>query len=96
MLVGGPEASPPSEALVTRAAGAELVQITQYKETPCELCRCLKTRQQSGDFFLSIRFSSIQSLSCVQLFVTPWTAARQAACPSLSPGVFSNSCPLSW
>ena len=26
-------------------------------------------------------FSSVQSLSCVQLFVTPWTAARQ---PSLS------------
>ena len=24
-------------------------------------------------------FSSVQSLSCVQLFVTPWTAARQAS-----------------
>ena len=74
VLVGGPEASLPSEALVTHAAGADLlVQITQYKETPCELCRCLKTRQQSGDFFLSIRFSLIQSLSGVRLFVTPWT-----------------------
>ena len=27
---------------------------------------------------------------------TPWTAASQASCPSLSPGVCSNSCPLSW
>ena len=29
----------------------------------------------------AIQFSSVQSLSCVQLFATPWTAARQ---PSLS------------
>ena len=35
----------------------------------------------------------IQLLSHVRLFVTPWTVARQA---SLSPGVCSNSCPLSW
>ena len=27
----------------------------------------------------SVQFSSVQSLSCVQLFVTPWTAARQAS-----------------
>ena len=26
-----------------------------------------------------IQFSSVQSLSRVQLFVTPWTAARQAS-----------------
>ena len=25
------------------------------------------------------QFSSVQSLSCVQLFVTPWTTARQAS-----------------
>ena len=29
--------------------------------------------------FTSIRFSSVQSLSGVQLFVSPWTAARQAS-----------------
>jgi len=38
----------------------------------------------------------VQSLSCVRLFVTPWTAARQASIPSPTPGVYSNSCPLSW
>ena len=27
----------------------------------------------------SVQFSSVQSLSCVQLFATPWTAARQAS-----------------
>ena len=28
---------------------------------------------------LALQFSSVQSLSCVQLFVTPWTAALQAS-----------------
>ena len=41
-------------------------------------------------------FSSVQSLSHIQLFVTPWTASRQASCPSPSPGAYSNSCPSSW
>ena len=27
---------------------------------------------------MSVQFSSVQSLSCVRLFVTPWTVARQA------------------
>ena len=27
--------------------------------------------------FSSVQFSSVQSLSCVQLFVTPWAAAHQ-------------------
>ena len=39
--------------------------------------------------------SSVQSLSHVQLFVTPWTAARHLSCPSPTPGIYSNSCPLS-
>ena len=42
-----------------------------------------------------ISFSSIQSLSCVQLFAAPWTAAHRPPCPSPTPGVYSNSCPLS-
>ena len=29
--------------------------------------------------FSHIQFTSVQSLSCVQLFATPWTAARQAS-----------------
>ena len=39
--------------------------------------------------------SSVQSLSHVWLFATPWTAARQGSLSSLTPGVYSNSCPLS-
>ena len=35
----------------------------------------------SGPITSSVQFNSIQSLSPVQLFVTPWTAARQASLP---------------
>ena len=40
-----------------------------------------------------LQFSSVQSLSRVWLFATPWIAAPP--CPSPSPGVHSNSCPWS-
>ena len=39
----------------------------------------------AGGFFITeppVKPSSVQSLSRVQLFVTPWTAALQASCPS--------------
>ena len=39
--------------------------------------------------------SSVQSLSRVRLFATPWTAARQASLSSPTPGACSNSCPWS-
>ena len=35
---------------------------------------------------------SVQSLSCVQLFATSWTAPRQASCPSPTPGDYLDSC----
>ena len=37
----------------------------------------------------------IHSLSRVWLFATPWAAAHQSPCPSPSPRVCSDSCPLS-
>ena len=43
----------------------------------------------------SVQFSSVQSLSRVRLFATPWIAARQASCPSPTPRVHSDSRPLS-
>ena len=42
-----------------------------------------------------IQLSSVQSLSCVRLFATRWTAVRQAFLSIITPGVYSNSCPLS-
>ena len=44
----------------------------------------------------SAQFSSVQSLSHVRLFATPWIAARQAPCPLPIPGVHLNSRPSSW
>ena len=41
-------------------------------------------------------FSSVQLLSGVRLFATPWITTRQDSLPSPTPGVYSNSCPLSW
>ena len=40
-------------------------------------------------------FSSVQLLSRVRLFATPWIAACRPPCPSPTPEVHSNSCPSS-
>ena len=45
-------------------------------------------------FIKSVQFSSFQSLSHVRLFVTPWIQHARPPCPSPTPGVYSNSCPL--
>ena len=41
-------------------------------------------------------FSSVQSLSHVWLFATPWTAAREASLSITNSQDYSSSCPLSW
>ena len=41
-------------------------------------------------------FISVQSLSRVWLFVTPWTVACQAPCPSPTSKAYLNSCPSGW
>ena len=40
--------------------------------------------------------TSVQSLSRVQLFVTPWTTAHQASLSITNSRVHPNPCPLSW
>ena len=54
-----------------------------------------KIRWHNLSFCEQYQFSSVQSLSHIRLFATPWTAACQAPCPSPTPRVYSNSCPLS-
>ena len=44
---------------------------------------------------ISVQFSTVQSLSHVQLFVIPWTAASQASLSITNSWSYSNSCPLS-
>ena len=42
-------------------------------------------------------FSSVQSLSCVWLFLTPnGLQHARPPCPSPTPGVYPNSCPSMW
>ena len=40
-----------------------------------------------------IQLNSVQSLSRVQLFATPWIAARQASLSIINSRVYLNSCP---
>ena len=59
----------------------------------------MKTRwagyTEKCSFLKYIQFSSVQSLSRVRIFVTPWTAACQASLSITNSRVYSNSCPLS-
>ena len=43
--------------------------------------------------YLDFSFSSVQLFSCVQLFATPWTAARQASLSITNSQSYPNSCP---
>ena len=43
----------------------------------------------------TFQFTSVQSLSRVQLFATPWTAALQASLSITNSWSLTNSCPLS-
>ena len=56
----------------------------------------------SGFFTTSATWAAVHAthtvvhlLSCVWIFATPWTTACHLPCPSPTPGVCSNSCPLS-
>ena len=41
-------------------------------------------------------FSSVQLLSCVQLFEIPWTAVHQASLPITNSQSLTNSYPSTW
>jgi len=53
----------------------------------CILSPCL--------FNIYAEFRSVQSLSCVRLFAPHGLQHTRPSCPSPTPGVYSNSCPLS-
>ena len=64
-----------------------------------DLCKlpCFSVSQfpclQNGEY--DSYFSSVQLLSRIWLFATPWIAALQASLSIPTPGVYPNSCPLS-
>ena len=53
------------------------------------------TRILFKTWHVSVQFSSVQSLSRVQLFATPWIAARQASLSITNSGIHPDSCALS-
>ena len=68
-----------------------------YKVSAAQRQECLRSGiAVNNEIQYFSQFSSVQSLSRVRLFATPWTAARQASLVSPTPGPYSNSCPLSW
>ena len=63
------------------------------EQQPCtdQLLTCFKEWSK-----LVTDYSSVQLLSHIWLFASPWTAAHQPPCTSPTPGVYSNLRPLSW
>ena len=62
---------------------------------------CLENPMDRGAWWAAVhgvmksQFNSVQLLSHVQLFVTHRLQHARPPCPSPSPGVYPNSCPLS-
>ena len=63
-----------------RGRGFYRLDMTDFLKAFAHLC-----------LYLLLQLGSVQSLSRVRLFVTPWIAARQAPCPWPTPRVYSNS-----
>ena len=54
-------------------------QILKYIHTLTWITHQCTCAPLENDFLNSVSFSPVQSLSCVRLFATPWTAAHQAS-----------------
>ena len=68
----------------------------QESDTTKQLTHMLLQKLLLSNYYIFlIDTYSVQSLSHIRLFPTPWTAARQAPCPSPTPGAYSNPWPLS-
>ena len=70
-----------------------LIRFCVYVEKTPEIINCV-SQFSSVDICVHVyQFSSVQLFSCVQLFSTPWTAARHTSL-SPTPRAYQNSCPL--
>ena len=54
-------------------------QAAKASSDPLDFISALSPHSCTTSYVLRALFSSVQSLSCVRLFATPWTAARQAS-----------------
>ena len=73
-----------------------LMENFTMKGSDCRtLNRLINLSTTDNDTIRHVQFSSIQSLSHVRLFATPWIIAHQASLSITSSRVHSNSCPSS-
>ena len=85
---------PPTDQICTLPRKAKITQTETGKKTGL----FLRTSNASLHYTVTqnlytTQFSSGQSLSRVQLFATPWTAACQATLSITNSRAYSNSCP---
>ena len=89
-LISLQEGSPPSSD-----SGLQLCP--SFGSTALEFLALKSRLEKHGEGNMDTEhLSSVQSLSRVQCFVTPWIAAHQASRPSPTLRVHSDSCPSSW
>ena len=74
--------------------GHKELDMTKHTQEPCFICISSLTVMRGCMGFIDL--VAIQSLSCVQLFATPWTTAHQALLSFTLSQVCSNTCPLRW
>ena len=81
----------PPRVPINRRPGALihiLIQLFKYLLGISSVCKALS-------WCLGFIVAVVKLLSRVQQFVTLWTQCPRLPCPSLSPGICSDSCPLS-
>ena len=73
---------------------------SEYPRCACEVLSSIETpRMRKLCMHLLLSLLLLFHLCCSVVFNSLWPCGLQHArllCPSLSPGAFSNSCPLSW
>lgn len=85
--------------LLTELNGLRKMGEILTEESPAKLA-CANVNETEYSLMLPSKSSSfslsflVQSLSCVKLFATLWTVALGFPCPSPSPRIYSNPCPL--
>ena len=69
-----------------------IISLVQILEEVCNILLCCSFSHRRKCFSV---ISSVQSLSHVRFFATPWLQHDRLPCPSPTPRTYSNSCPSS-
>ena len=88
--------SPPFTKFCLLSPLSSVVDMSLQPSVPPFRSIALSLYTNSWLLLLLFTLSSVQPLSCFQLFVTPWTAVHQASLSITKTRLYSNSCPLSW